>query len=498
MQDQSRNFGTVADKMKKLAERYPLDKYVWIMPKLDTAGALPEHLDFMVSTRKFSIADTDNDVYPINAKSIEAARQIALSKNALMALAADAGIKWIPGMNRRTDDGSNPDVVEWQATGILTGLSGMTPVTATKRVDLDHLREKDLWKLRNRPPWEIWFKGKKTSWNQVPPKEQEKFILNKVTDNDMQRKEFKVEMAETKAQLRVIRSILGIPSKFDKATIATKEFAVLRVIFAPNAQTPEERKMILSGMMNTYLGAFPGAEKVTALPSGETSAQVEAAPIAGHIEERTSGTDMDEPLPAASSDIQDAEVVGKEESEPDPDKPPLTKNFEFLGAMGNLKRDFIKLLGKEDGQMEYYKAIYDAKVKHANEITDPEKQESIYDKLSHRLELVNTNVGRTEPEKGKQKEPAKPKEKPDPYKDRWKGKTYGWLMKARVGDLLKKKTEELNEHLIELSGDYDLKADTLKIKKAVKDGGNDADLIEACIRLLENNLENQRKGGRLK
>jgi len=394
MEAASQHFQTVAEKMQNLAEQYPLDKFVWIMPKLGTAGALPEHLDFMVSTRKFTLEG--NDIYPINAKTVEKAKEVGLSKSSLMALAADAGIKWIPNLNRRLDDGHDPDVVEWQSTGVLTGLSGMTPVTATKRVDLEHLRERDEWKLRARPPWEIWIDGTKKKWGDITTEQRESYIRNKVTENDMQRKEFKVEMAETKAQLRVIRFILGIPSKFDKKTIADKEFAVLRIIFAPKAQTPEERKLILERTMDTYMPAFPGVAGAGQLGAGrEDPIQISphevhtALPEAGV--QPVGGEQYQQPV-SPPADIPEAEVIPEDNGDPPPEKT-TTDNFEFLKAMKALKEGFIKLLGEEGGAFEYYAPIHELGFQKSNQLVDEEQQKAVYRTLRDRLALLTQNAG---------------------------------------------------------------------------------------------------------
>lgn len=481
--------GKVADKLARLIDRYPFDKYVWIMPRLDIAGELPEHLDFMVSTRKFSIDEKTNDVYPIGVRSMKYAKEVALSKSSLMAIASDAGVKWIPNLNRRLDDGSNPDVVEWQATGILAGLSGMTPVTETKRVDLDLLRERDEWKLRNKPPKGISLPGAKwdkqnnryeqTPWNQLTTDQRETHIRNKVTENDLQRKEFKVEMAETKAQLRVIRALLGIPSKFSKETIGNKEFAVLRIIFAPNAQTTEERKMIMQGMMNLYLGAYPGAESAGMLGEGPPApVAIEPHQVQGALPEAEPVETP--PPPVTTTEIANAEVVGNGENE---EQKSTTDNFAYLQEMGKVKRRFTEALGK-DGETEYYKVLKEFGAKHSNEILEKTDQGKVYRALVAKIELLEKNISKGETGgEGESEEEGEEKESDE------------WLYKALRADLLKKKKDELQHDLAGacIKYGYDTDDDPQGIKELLKNETKD-NLAEAHIRVMRDKHQRE-KGG---
>jgi len=477
-------FQTVAKKMAKLAEQYPLDKYVWIMPKLGTAGALPEHLDFMVSTRKFTLEG--NDVYPINAKSIEKAKEVGLSKSSLMALAADAGIKWIPNLNRRLDDGTDPDIVEWQATGVLAGLSGMTPVTATKRVDLDHLRERDEWNLRKRPPLGIVLPGVKwtlqenryeqTPWGELTTEQRENYINNKVRENNMQRKEFKLEMAETKAQLRVIRAILGIPSKFDKATIKNKEFAVLTVIFAPKAQTPEERKLILERTMDTYMPAFPGIQPPAQVGAGEAPVQISPHDVHTALPEASAQPVGGVPLVAPSADIPYAEEID-DNGDPPPEKT-TTDNFKFLEALAEIKRGFVELLGTEGGELEYYAPIHVLGFQKSNQIVDEEQQKAIYRKLRDRLALLTQNAGQV-------------KKRPEGIEEKDEGDDI-WIyrpIRAALGEFAK---EALEKSLTGYYNDYayPINSDPKGIKAMLeKRRATKGALVDAHVLILKWNKE---------
>lgn len=454
-----------SEKMEKLAERYPPNKFVWITPKVDTAGAMPEHLDYSMSTIKFSPNPDDGYVYPM------AEGKLALTKSALMSIASAAGIKWIPNLNRRIDDGSDKDIVEWQATGILAGLSGMTPVTCTKRVDLALLRYRD----------EMKYKGQGNS---------EKYIEKKVQDNDIQRREFVTEMAETKAQLRVVRAILGIPGSFTRSTIEKKEFAILRISFSPKPRTARERELVLGQMASTYLGAYPGAEPQQ-IGAAEEHPQLGA------------GEDPEE----APEDLQEAEVVPEEEGEdyPDPEEAPeedgepeTTDNYDFLKTMAGLKKQLKELLGEEEGAMEYYKPIYDLGVKKSNQIIDHKDQEKVYRTLQKRVKSLRQNIKKKDTGKGKKKtsgtdsdksagNPSNPQNHPEGSSvpegipDGIKPWLYDFIRKNKESMSI----EELTESIEELVKNYDVHKDPLGILGDLNTyaNGNRERLIELAVRL---------------
>jgi len=164
----SRRPEPIRARIEALYERYPLDKYIWIQPRMDTASPLPEHFDLAVYVRAITTDSKANYIYPLKTRWDRDARMqvadpeggFALAKPALMGLAADAGIKWPLEGNGRIDDGSNPDVIEWRATGTILTLSGMSPVSATKRIDLSIARLQDEMRMRAKPPNEIYRGGK--------------------------------------------------------------------------------------------------------------------------------------------------------------------------------------------------------------------------------------------------------------------------------------------------------------------------------------------------
>lgn len=459
---------TAAERLVALIARYPEDKFIWIMPQLDLAGELPEHLDFMVSTRKLH----DTDVYDQGGRA-------ALRHNGLMALAADAGIKWVSQMSGRQDDGSNPDIVDWQATGLIADLGGLTPITRNKHIDLERMR------MRDRA-------NKKSEAD--------------IDKNDMQRQQFKYEMAESGAANRVVRDALGIPNTYAFDDIKKKQFAILRVILSPKARTPEERKMILGRMMDNYMPAFP--------KPGEAAQPVliEAAPDRPRIEGPREPTPQDieveiddwprdqtaggkTPLPASPpSQVHEGNPpTSFNEPHPSPDgegcsipyptttptpiepqpapsgssKPPITtEKITFLQAVAPLKADLYALLGDEEGAKEYYKLLLATTgAAHANEVADVQKQGAFFRKLERMVKLTREN-------------PPRPSAKPFAEA----------LAMARSGyeKLAVEKLTERIEAQMELQH-YPDTEDPLAIIPVLTQG-NKAELVNAAVKLMERGI----------
>jgi hypothetical protein len=443
----SRKISSAAEKLAALISRYPRESYIWIMPKLDLAGDLPEHLDFMVSTRKL----TSNDVY-------EQGGGFALKKNALMALAADAGLKWVSHLSKRIDDGTNPDVVEWQATAMIADLGGLTPITRTKCIDLSLMRDQDEMKKKSE--------------------------ADRAKD-DLQRRRFKNEMAESGAATRVVRDALGIPNIFAVEDIRTKEFAVLRVILSPKARTPQERQMILGRMLDNYMPAFPGTEETPrpVLVEGTVErAQIEAPKPAAPAEiEFTEFEDEPKPAVATAQPSPDGEVSAEPRSSatlplesPLPsgsEKPPekmTPEKIDFLQAVKPLKEELYALMGDSKGATTYYKLLLEVGgVQHANQLTDLQKRRTFFRRLKAIIE-------------GARAEAAVPKEPTKPFAEalEWAREGYN---KLALEPLIERIEIQMKEQ------QYPDDLDPLNIIPVLTQGKK-PELVDAAVRLMERGL----------
>jgi len=564
----------VTIKLAELSARFPEDKYIWIMPQLTPSGELPEHLDFGVTERGFSPNPEDGDVYFIDKPGTKRALVngkwedvpdegfVALTGRAVFALGSDAGVKFLPQLNRRLDPGHNPEVLEWTATGMLTGLSGMTPVTKTKHIDLALEREKWEFKARNRPPAKIYpppsvhdygnpkdynaynAAVKAGVWtNAATEKEFEWYVNYTVKKNELQFKTFMTEIGETKAQLRVIRALIAVAAKYRPSTLKAKKFAVLRVIFKPNAQTAGERRLILAGMMDNYLGAFPGAgqtagvlaepEPRAVLSEGEAvrfidEPEVEEMPDGWSPGDLQAPEDLD-----PEAEVEPGEPVSRgteTPATPQETEPETTANYAFLESVKALKDKLIELLGQESGEGLYYETLKEyAGVEKSNQVTDPATQGKLYRvleiKVNEAVEFMRpVDEGEAQAEAGQpEAEPAEQgpgspppvdnqspegedessaqSESPSPATpsgSRLEGKDSppspskdndeDWLIKARRSQLGKLAIAGIKKHFDALVSEkkYDMKKDERGIEKLIAGPGDPKDnLIEACVALMK-------------
>lgn len=197
--------------------------------------------------------------------------EYAPTANGLGKLADVAGITVLD--SRRTDDGKDPDVVEWRVDIEMVKPSGGTiRRPGSKRIDLHQLSN---------------------GWSAARlAKAREHLIAN----------------AETKAFNRAIRSVLSLHGAYRKADLL-KPFAVLR--YVPDMSQPEVRQAFLSQLApasSALFGPSNGDQpKQLAAAAVEIDASEEQAPEEDAAPERPANVDPDgvveeEPDWGASSD----------------------------------------------------------------------------------------------------------------------------------------------------------------------------------------------------
>jgi hypothetical protein len=406
--EEKENYGrrkTVAQKMHDLEERYPKEKFIWLTPKLDLASELPEHLDLMIQSRKFSEKPDDGDVFilekagekwdPDVNKKVHDNGWLSLSKSSIMALGGDAGINF--PKKRRLDDGTNPDIVSIEVTGGLVSLSGPIMMTKSKTVDLALEEEKFDLATRSFPPKGMYKGGSFVKWDQLSEAEHENHLVYTTKKKMLQLRTFVNEMAETKAQLRIVRDMLGIPPKFRPETIRDKGFAILRVIFAPHARTAQERLMILESTQKMFSSAFmlsPAPDHDSG-PRREIPRELIDRPEVRMLPEYEPEPEEDD-LPVDTSTILEAEVIDEKKAEEHTasQKPgkPITDNITFLELVGDLKKKLIDMMGNEVGTDEYYGILKLHGVEHCNEVIEKAAQRKLWKELSAKVDEIRAEL----------------------------------------------------------------------------------------------------------
>jgi len=202
------------------------------------------------------------DVYKVGSRWNEQKKETedlyALTKPALMRIAAAAGIVW----NWRE---SGPvvvdkDLVIYKAVGAIRLPDGSwQPIVAMKEISLTVIEEEtyeaNLKKAREYaadPKKQVALKG-------LTP---EQWAQAQTRANMLQWRKNKLMRAETGAMLRVIRAALGMKSQYTREELE-KPFVVPRIDFSPDYSDPEVRKAIISNgiqAMATLFGSIQSAQ----------------------------------------------------------------------------------------------------------------------------------------------------------------------------------------------------------------------------------------------
>lgn len=175
-----------------------------------TCGNLPPGCEVAVST---VLVDVARETYAV-------AGGVALHKTALNRIAKAVGISWDPRQSHRTDRGDIPNFASYKAVGHFRDFDGTwRTIEGEKQMDLTDGSER----AKTMKPGEL--------------SEARKFVA---------------EHAQTKAQLRAIRS-LGIRSSYSKEEL-DKPFVCFRLIFTGQSDDPETRKVFAEATAKAMLG----------------------------------------------------------------------------------------------------------------------------------------------------------------------------------------------------------------------------------------------------
>ena len=234
----------LAPAIKTLSEKHNI---------LVPGGAIGTELPMLYAAgMSFVFVDIEKETYAIPGKA-----ELGLGKSVLDRIARAAGVRWNPHLCGRTDDGSNPHVVEYQAAGTVLQLDGTeSMICASKRIDL---------RAEKGTPESTWGSDAqemaRIAAGKTPPKEPWPQIL--------QQRQHILSLAETKAKNRAIRT-LGVRTAYLPADIA-KGFVVLRLQFTGRSEDPElehEVGLMIAQRALSSQSMLYGQTERRALPSG--------------------------------------------------------------------------------------------------------------------------------------------------------------------------------------------------------------------------------------
>jgi len=235
--------------------------------------------------------DPQTDTYPVPGGGH------GLSKSALQRLSALAGVTWDPRASGRVDDGSDPHYCEWRAVGHYRSFDGQVhTILATKEMDMrDGSAQVQMLEERA--------KGKgRGAEGQI--REMRGFIA---------------AHAETKAQLRAIRS-LGIKTAYTREELS-KPFVAAKLMFTGQSDDPQLRRLFAEKTADAMMGgaaalygggspALPAGAPVVAVTGAEPGPPPSAFdPHTGEVLEVPA--EEDEPAPAAEPPRSGVTVRGQ-------------------------------------------------------------------------------------------------------------------------------------------------------------------------------------------
>lgn len=303
----------VADELAKAIKALG-DKHNMIVP----GGAIGSNLPLLYSVGiSFVFVDPAKETYAIPGK-----KEFGLGKSPLNAISAASGVRWIPSLCGRTDNGSNPYYTEYQAVGTVLMLDGAErTIQGTKRIDLRAERDQ---------PESSWGPDAQEIAREARRAAEKGGYPYDPWPRIMQQRQHILSLAETKAMNRAIRS-LGVKTAYSLEDLK-KGFAILRLQFTGRSENPETQREIelmiaaraLGATQQLYGGAHAG------LPSGPAPA-LALKPVPRIIDttaaeppdddDEDAEPDADMQAPAQAAQPKAAAAAAETKATPEPAKP---------------------------------------------------------------------------------------------------------------------------------------------------------------------------------
>lgn len=308
------------DLQKNLEEYRSKGLYNVLVPTLTIQEISPFHKPVLEIVR-INPDSKAGEVYEI----VQGSGDFSMRAVALQKIGYAAGLIWNAKGCGRTDDGSRSSIVTYRAEAAVRKEDGTyMPLNAEYMVDLDVIEEetRDSYEKKSQALMKE-KKGKNEKWTE----EDRKAYVEKSVRRDMlQKRKFRLQLAQTGAMDRVIRKILGLKGTYKKEELS-KPFVVPKIAFNPDVNDPKIREMLLKqGMDATNVLFGPASEKsmIDYQPAPESEKVV---------------------------DVED-EKKGSEETEDDSGGEPSEKEeaFEKLDVKGQI--DHLKRLMKKKGYAE--------------------------------------------------------------------------------------------------------------------------------------------------
>lgn len=239
---------------------------------------------------KISVDPRDKEIYEPRTGSGD----WALNGNALEKIAYAAGISWVPEDCRRTDDGTNPNIVSYRAVGKVKKEDGEFRVQVGEyTIDLSVIEEEIREQYTKKA-------GREKNWSEQKKKDYVETCLRR---DMLQKRKFRFQLAQSGAMYRVIRKILALKGTYKK-DVLQKPFVVPKIAFHPDINDPEVRKVLLKQGATAARQLFGSGEGI----AGELPLESDESP-----EEQGQEEAID--VEAEKVESEGADEVGQEEAD---------------------------------------------------------------------------------------------------------------------------------------------------------------------------------------
>lgn len=163
--------------------------------------------------------------------------EFAFHHSTLQRIGFAAGLIWNAKGCLRTDDGTNPNIVQYKAEGAVRKEDGSyILLNADYLYDLSVIEEE----------LNISYSKKFDELPDVEKKKsnRDKWIGDKVKRDMIQNRKFRLQKAQAGAMSRVIRKIIGLKNSYSAEDLK-KPFIIPRIVFRPDINDPKIRSLLL-------------------------------------------------------------------------------------------------------------------------------------------------------------------------------------------------------------------------------------------------------------
>lgn len=240
----------------ELEEYRKKNQYNVLVPTVTIQEISPFHKPVLEIVRINPDPKAGGEVYEVVLGSGNfSLRAVALNK-----ISFAAGIIWNAKNSGRTDDGSDPSIVSYRAEAAVRKEDGtymvrnaeyMLDLSVVEQEIRDSYEQKSQALMREK-------KAKNEKWTE---EDRKNYVEKSVKRDLLQKRKFRLQLAQTGAMDRVIRLILGLKGTYRRDELE-KPFVVPKIAFSPDVSDPKVRDLLLrQGMDATNVLFGPASEK---------------------------------------------------------------------------------------------------------------------------------------------------------------------------------------------------------------------------------------------